>query len=178
MIAKSVVLGALPDTDARAAGTIFDDAYPDLYRSAYRVAFRLLGGREEAADLAQEACARAYARWNRVGGLDSPEAWVARVAGNLAIDAQRRRRTAARQSANHQAANPVAAIAPDGERVDLHRALRALPRRQRQVVLLRFVADLPEAAVAAALGCSVGTVKAHASRGLAALRSILELEDD
>ena len=178
MIAKSVVLGALPDTDARAAGTIFDDAYPDLYRSAYRVAFRLLGGREEAADLAQEACARAYSRWNRVGGLDSPEAWVARVAGNLAIDAQRRRQTAARQNATNPAANLVAAVAPVGERVDLHRALLALPRRQRQVVLLRFVADLPEAAVAAALGCSVGTVKAHASRGLATLRSILELEDD
>jgi RNA polymerase sigma-70 factor (sigma-E family) len=173
MITKSFVLGALPDTDARAVSTIFDDAYPGLYRCAYRVAFRLLGGREEAADLAQEACARAYARWNKVGAYDSPEAWVARVAGNLAIDARRRRRTAEA----HTAAGPVPLPARDDERVDLHRALLALPRRQREVVLLRFVADQPEAAVADALGCSVGTVKSQASRGLATLRIALGKED-
>src|SRR4051812_48211638 len=80
MITKSAVLGTVPDADARAVETSFDDEYPALYRSAYRVAFRLLGGREEAADLAQESCARAYARWNRIGGFDCPEAWVAKVA--------------------------------------------------------------------------------------------------
>ncbi len=173
MIAKSVVIGVAADTGARAEATTFDDAYPDLYRSAYRVAFRLLGAREEASDLAQEACARAYARWNRIGGFDSPEAWVARVAGNLAIDAQRRRKTAV----NH-VNSFVEAVEPAGDRVDLHRALLALPRRQRQVVLLRFVADLPEATVAAALGCSVGTVKSQASRGLAALRVTLGLGNE
>src|SRR5260221_14642808 len=132
MMRKAVVLGTVPETDAGATTTIFDDVYPSLYRSAYRVAFRLLGGREEAADLAQEACARAYARWNKVGGYDHPEAWVARVAGNLAIDHLRRGQTAARH------VNQLAAFtAPDSDRVDLHRALLALPRRQRQVVMLR-----------------------------------------
>jgi RNA polymerase sigma factor (sigma-70 family) len=173
MITKSVALGALPETDARVAATTFDDAYPGLYRSAYRVAFRLLGVREEAADLAQEACARAYWHWGKVGGYEHPEAWVARVAGNLAIDLRRRHRTALRH------ANEFAAVSePDGDRVDLHRALLALPRRQREVVLLRFVADQSEAAVAAALGCSVGTVKSQASRGLAALRATLGKEID
>jgi RNA polymerase sigma-70 factor (sigma-E family) len=172
MITKSVVLGALPEADARAVATNFDDEYPALYRSAYRVAFRLLGRREEAADLAQEACARAYARWNRVGGFECPEAWVARVAGNLAIDARRRQQTAARHVDSFVADRPDDGRRDD-ERVDLHRALLTLPRRQREVVLLRFVADQPEAAVAAALGCSLGTVKSHASRGLAALRAAL-----
>ena len=51
--------------------------------------------------------------------------------------------------------------------------LRSLSRRQREVVALRYLADLPEADVARALGCSVGTVKQHASRGLAALRVAL-----
>ena len=51
--------------------------------------------------------------------------------------------------------------------------LRRLSRRQREVVAMRYLADLPEAEVAAALGCSVGTVKQHASRGLAALRAAL-----
>jgi RNA polymerase sigma-70 factor (sigma-E family) len=175
MIAKSAVLGTVPEADARAVETSFDDEYPALYRSAYRVAFRLLGGREEAADLAQEACARAYARWNRIGGFDSPEAWVAKVAGNLAIDARRRANTAQRHRDSYVAPRPEDQARED-ERVDLHRALLTLPRRQREVVLLRFVADQPEAAVAAALGCSLGTVKSHASRGLAALRDALGRE--
>jgi len=175
MNAESAVLGTVPDADARAAETTFDDEYPALYRSAYRVAFRLLGGREEAADLAQEACARAYARWNRIGRFDSPEAWVAKVAGNLAIDARRRQNTAQRH-ADSYVAPAHDDQAREDERVDLHRALLTLPRRQREVVLLRFVADQPEAAVAAALGCSIGTVKSHASRGLAALRDALGRE--
>src|SRR5437016_14685023 len=86
MISKSIALGTLPETAARAATTRFDDAYPGLYRSAYRVAFRLLGVREEAADLAQESCARAYLHWGKVAGYEHPEAWVARFAGNRAID--------------------------------------------------------------------------------------------
>ena len=55
------------------------------------------------------------------------------------------------------------------QRRELVALLQALPKRQREVVALRYLADLPEAEVAAALGCSVGTVKQHASRGLAAL---------
>lgn len=172
MITKSVAIGTVPDTGARAAVTSFDDVYPGLYRSGYRVAFRLLGRREEAADIAQEACARAYSRWGKIGDYDAPQAWVARVAGNLALDLLRRRRTAAR----HVEAQVAPAGEPDGERVDLHRALLALPRRQREVVMLRFVADQSEAAVAVALGCSVGSVKGHASRGLAALRVALGQE--
>jgi RNA polymerase sigma-70 factor (sigma-E family) len=175
MITKSVALGTLPESGVRAAATNFDDAYPGLYRSAYRIAFRILGGREEAADLAQEACARAYSRWSRVGGFDSPDAWVTRVTGNLALDLLRRRRTASRHAENAGAPD---SREPDGDRVDLQRALLSLSRRQRDVVLLRFVADLSEAAVAAALGCSVGSVKAHASRGLATLRTTLGKEID
>ena len=56
-------------------------------------------------------------------------------------------------------------------RGDLHHALGRLSRRQREVLVLRFLADLPEADVAQALGCSVGSVKQHAARGLAALRT-------
>ncbi|MGQ0825869.1 MAG: sigma-70 family RNA polymerase sigma factor [Actinomycetota bacterium] len=150
----------------------FDDAYPRLYQQAYRVAFRLLGSREDAADAAQEACARAYARWAAVARHPSPEAWVSRVASNLALDVWRRRATAQRK-AQHVT---VTTDGLDGDRVDLHRALDALPRRQRQVVLLRYVADLSEAAVAAALRCSVGNVKSNASRGLAALRVAMQVD--
>lgn len=144
----------------------FDDAFDELYRRAYRVAFRVLGSRAEAEDVAQEACARAYVSWKRIAGF--PEAWVSRVSTNLAIDRWRRLR--------RRLPDPVAGAAPDphaDERIDLQRALRTLPRRQREVVVLRYLADQSEEAVAGALGCSVGTVKSHASRGLAALRARL-----
>jgi RNA polymerase sigma-70 factor (sigma-E family) len=150
----------------------FDDAFPELFNRAYRVAYRLLGDREDAADAAQEACARACIRWRRLSRAGDPTPWVVRVAGNLAIDRWRRRRTAA----SHPIAAPGTTTTPD--RLDLHRALAALSTRQREVVVLRYFADLPEAAVAQALGCSVGSVKQHTSRALASLRSALADDEE
>jgi RNA polymerase sigma-70 factor (sigma-E family) len=150
----------------------FDAAFPALFRSAYRVAYRLLGDREDAADVAQEACARACVRWRRLARGGDPAPWVVRVSGNLAIDRWRRRRTVA----SHPMPPATATTTPD--RVDLHRALERLSARQREVVVLRYFADLPEAAVADALGCSVGTVKQHASRALAALRAALTEDEE
>ncbi len=103
-----------------------------------------------------------------------PVAWVIRVAAHLAIDHWRRRRTAARYADSRTELQGRF----DDERIDLHRALAKLSRRQRQVVILRFVADLPERTVASVLGCSVGAVKSHGARGLAALRATLTEEDD
>jgi RNA polymerase sigma factor (sigma-70 family) len=60
------------------------------------------------------------------------------------------------------------------ERAEVLEALRALPRRQRETLLLRYYCDLSEAEIADTLGVSRGAVKSHASRGLAALRTILE----
>jgi RNA polymerase sigma-70 factor (sigma-E family) len=142
----------------------FELAFGDLYRLAYRVAFRILGDRADAEDVAQEALARATLRWAKLH--ERPEGWVSTVASNLAVDRYRRRRR-----------EPTIPTGPIGvvddqtvERGDLVAALRKLPRRQREVVVLRYLADLSEADVAATLGCSVGSVKTHASRGLAAMR--------
>jgi RNA polymerase sigma-70 factor (sigma-E family) len=151
--------------------TTFESAFPDLYRLAYRVAFRILGDRLDAEDVAQEALARAALRWDRLA--DGPEGWVTRVASNLAIDRYRRRRRA-------QARGPeiglIAVADPHmGERADLVRALQRLSRRQREVVVLRYLADFSEADVARVLGCTVGTVKSHGARGLAALRLSLDM---
>lgn len=148
----------------------FDDAFPELYRRAYQVAFTMLGTRPEAEDLAQEALARAYLHWKKIEPYATP--WVLRVTGNLAIDVLRRRRLAERVSVG-----PVAGVV-EGERIDLQRALAGISRRQRSAVVLRYFADMSEAEVAATLGCSVGTVKKHTSRGLLTLRRLLETEDD
>jgi RNA polymerase sigma-70 factor (sigma-E family) len=142
----------------------FDAAFNDLYRLAYRVAYRILGDRGDAEDVAQEALARAALRWARLE--DRPEGWVTRVASNLAIDRVRRR-----SRAQPPMTGPMGLVDPLlGERGDLVAALRRLPRRQRQVVVLRFLADLTEVQVALEMGCSVGSVKSHGARGLASLR--------
>jgi RNA polymerase sigma-70 factor (sigma-E family) len=145
----------------------FDEAFGELYRAAYRVAFRLLGDRTEAEDVAQEALARTYVRWRTVEPYAA--AWACRVATNVAIDRTRRTKRLSGDDVPERGASD--AFAED--RLDLQRALGDLPKRQREVVVLRYVADQPEDAVAAALGVSVGTVKTHASRGLTALRTRL-----
>lgn len=148
----------------------FEEVFPVLIRDAYRVAYRLLGDRSEAEDVAQEACARAYSRWSSV--RDHAEPWTVRVASNLALDTLRARTRAARRNARI-VSNETTSPAPVDDRLDLYAALEALPRRQREVVVLRYLADLSEAQTADLMGCSVGSVKTHSSRGLAALRGVL-----
>jgi len=151
-----------------AQGVRFEAAFPDLFRLAYQVSFRVLGDRGDAEDVAQEALARAHVRWVRL--RERPEGWVVRVSTNLAIDRLRRR-----QRSRLGAEEPVALVETHlTERIDVARALGHLARRQREVVVLRYLADWSEADVARALGCSPGSVKSHASRGLAHLRHYLD----
>jgi RNA polymerase sigma-70 factor (sigma-E family) len=145
----------------------FDAEFDNLWSRAYGVAYVVLGNRAESEDVAQETLARALVRWKKVSAYAEP--WVVRVAGNLAIDRVRRTQRARGLPA------PADLPALDAQRVDLQRALLALSPKQREVVVLRYLVDLPEAEVAETLGCSVGTVKTHASRGLAALRKSLEV---
>jgi RNA polymerase sigma-70 factor (sigma-E family) len=148
----------------------FDDRFDELAALAYRVAYRLLGDRGESEEVAQEALARAYARWRSVAGHADP--WVARVASNLAIGRWRRRRPTVPIEERHMphAADETTAALERGRLVE---SLRRLPRRQREVIVLRYVADLPEREVAAALKTSVGSVKQHAHRAVARLRADL-----
>jgi RNA polymerase sigma-70 factor (ECF subfamily) len=147
----------------------FDDQFEELTGLAYRLGFRILGNRAEAEEVAQEAMIRAYTRWRTVRGYPRP--WVSRVATNLAIGVLRKRRVP-----------PAGAeVTADGadlalERMELQRHLLSLPRRQREVVALRYLADLSEADVARGLGCSVGAVKRHARRGLEAMRISLDAQ--
>lgn len=145
-----------PDAD-------FDLAFAELYPTAKGVAMRLLGDRAAAEDAAAEALARAYARWPAVRALPHRQAWVLRVTTNLAIDTLRRRPRG--QLLRYPATEDQLL-----DRLSLARALASLPRRQREVVVLRYLAELSELEVAGALGLAPGSVKSHAHRGLAALR--------
>jgi RNA polymerase sigma factor (sigma-70 family) len=152
-------------------GDGFNEAFPSLFRSAYQAVFQLVGDRAAANDIAAETLTRAYARWwqlrNRSGG--GQRAWVVLTATRLAIDEHRRAARTPQIPARD--APDVARLAT--ERADLRTALSALPRRQRQVVVLRHRLDMTEQDVAASLGVSVGAVKQHSTRALQRLRLTL-----
>ena len=146
----------------------FVDRFDELFAVGYRAAFVVLGRRADAEDCAQEALARALARWRRVA--DHATAWVARVATNLALD---RVRALERQRRHQHAPSDVADDPVAVRRHDLVRALQALPKRQREAVVLRHLVDLSEQETARAMSCTVGTVKSTTARGLERLRASL-----
>ncbi len=137
----------------------FPDQYDELYVYAFRAARRIVLETETARDVASETLARAYSRWNRVEFHS--QAWVTRVAVNLALDTVRRKRV--------RAVNPAPVSEPPPDRVVLGGQLARLPRRQREALVLRFLLDLDEEETAQILGVTIGTVHTHVTRGLASV---------
>jgi RNA polymerase sigma-70 factor (sigma-E family) len=149
----------------------FDEHYPGLVR----LLLVMTGRREVAEDLAQEAFVRLAPK---IAHLATEEVgpYVRRIGLNLWKNHLRRLAIEVRVRRRDRTAPPDHAEWVD-RRLDVARAVRRLPARQRACVVLRFYEDLSEAAVADIVGCSVGSVKTHTSRGLARLRKELGDED-
>jgi RNA polymerase sigma-70 factor (sigma-E family) len=180
----------MPDTGAAAGawGGIGDDPRawtPDQavtvlhaahYRGLVRTAALLLHRTDLAEEVVQDAFVGLHRRWGRLRDPERAVAYLRQSTVNGARSAGRRMATAQRKQPALEAGltavpDPAGGVA---ERESVLQALATLPQRQREVLVLRYYADLSEAAIAEALGISPGTVKAHASRGLAALRPTLE----
>jgi len=152
----------------------FDGFMRGRWPAMVRLGYALTGDAGHAEDLAQAAFARAYASWGRVRRAGDPDAYVRRIVINEHRRRFRKHRVAEElrgdlaDTADRQP--PGGPQQGPGERQELLDALRALGPRQRAVVVLRYWLDLSEAETAAALNCSVGTVKSQASRALATLR--------
>jgi RNA polymerase sigma-70 factor (sigma-E family) len=142
-----------------------------------RLAYGLTGDRGHAEDVAQTAFAKAYAAWPRVMRTGDPDAYVRRIVVNENHNRFRRRRITERLTDSPPEQNQHEANDLE-DREALIAALQALGPRQRSVVVLRYWLDLSEAEIAAALNCSVGTVKSQASRALATLRKSAELLEE
>jgi RNA polymerase sigma-70 factor (sigma-E family) len=145
-----------------------------LLRTAYLVVWDLA----EAEDLVQDTLLRIAKRWPRVRAMEHPTAYARKVLVNLALDGSKRRARRERELDGSPPADRLdrassRALWQVDARSELIEALGALPPRQRAVLVMRYFLDLPEAEVAAALGCSLGTVKSTASRGLARLEQNL-----
>jgi RNA polymerase sigma-70 factor (sigma-E family) len=144
-------------------------AWPGLVRAAWL----LSGDRRYAEDIAQATLVRAWRHWGRVSAADDPLAYVRGILANEFLRLRVRWRRDDELYDVH--ADRRTDVESDVATRDLlARALRRVPRRQRLVLVLRFYFDMSETATAAALGCSVGTVKSQASRGLDRLRRELE----
>jgi RNA polymerase sigma-70 factor (ECF subfamily) len=136
----------------------FDRTAPGLVRLCFLATL----DREAAADAAQEALARAWREWDRVSAPASdPASWTRTVALNLCRTRWRRLRRQGRLTPRAYTVDDRADDLPD---VDLQRALRRLPLRQREAIALHYWADLGVDACAAAMGVSPGSVKQHLSR--------------
>jgi RNA polymerase sigma-70 factor (ECF subfamily) len=142
----------------------YDGNYPSVCR-ALALAFRDPQVAEEAA---QEAFIRAYVYWRRVGRMDRPAGWVYVVAVRQAF------RTRGRPDVTIGPEEIMADVADAVvEREALRTAIGRLPDRQRLAIVLRYLADLPLADVAAAMSCAVGTVKSTVHAALARLAADL-----
>jgi len=150
----------------------YEDAYPSLFLPAMQLAYRMLGDRAAAEDVAAEALARAYARWESVRKMQNSTAWVLRVASNLTIDVLRRRRFVP-AAADSRGFDDIVTL-----RLALAAALRRLPRRQRESLVLHFFAGLTDVEVSESLGITPSSVRTHLQRGLATLRSELQLDPE
>ena len=134
------------------------------------------GSVDVAEDLVQEATARAWSRSARGEEIASLPNWVAAVALNLSRS--RWRRLGVERRAHPQMTVAAIQAEPPADRVDVERALAALPRRQRQVAVLRYLLDMPTHEVAQVLGVSDGTVKNSLAKARATLAARLRLDDD
>jgi RNA polymerase sigma-70 factor (sigma-E family) len=147
----------------------FAQFYAAAKDDCLRMVLVSVGDRQLAEDLVAEAFTRAWMSWRTVRGHPSPRAWVVRTALNFNVSWWRRRR--------HEvlAEDAPAQSAPSPVSIDeaLVRAVRALPLRQREVIMLRVFFDLDTDTTARTLGISPGTVGVHLHRALNALRAQL-----
>ena len=162
----------LPRDRTSAVTMLFEEHYTSLVRMARL----LVDDHETAEDVVMDAFTSLYRRWTAVWDPGEAQRYVRSCVLNGARSQLRRRRLRRR----HESESPQREAARDGhetneaDRSTVTQLLRTLPYRQRQVLVLRYFVDLTEAQIAAELGVSPGSVKTHASRGLAALARALE----
>jgi RNA polymerase sigma-70 factor (sigma-E family) len=145
----------------------FDEFYRATWHRVITFLYASGGDLAEAQDIAQESYARAWQRWSTVSRYDDPEAWIRTVGYRMTIDRWRTVRNRVKAYRRHGEALPVAP--PTEDVVALVAALRDLPPRQRQVLVLHHLLDLTVVEVAEQVGTSPSTVKALLVRGRTAL---------
>jgi len=149
---------------------VFDDFARARMPELLRFGHALTGNPHAAADLVQDALERTMLAWSRVENQGDPEGYVRRIMVNRNISVWRRRKREQLVLDIPEDSRVPLQHAPAGHDHELWQRVKALPPRQRTVIVLRYYEDMSESQIAALMGSSVGTVKSQASRALAALR--------
>ena len=163
----------------RTADQAVKELYTEHYRSLVRLAAMLVRDTPTAEEVVQDAFVAMHAGWHRLEDTEKALAYLRQAVVNKSRSVLRHRVVVEK---NLQSALPDMPSAEHGafallERSAVIKALRNLPERQREAIVLRYYADLSEADIAATMGISRGAVKSHTARGMASLRSALE-EDE
>ena len=145
----------------------FDEFYSGSVRRVTGLLYAMTGSRAEAEDCVQEAYARAWQRWDKVSEYGDPEAWVRTVAYRVSISAWRKTANMRTAHRRHGAPEDPHGMSPDY--VAIIAALRKIPVRQRQAIVLHHLVGLSVEEIARETGAPPGTVKARLSRGRQAL---------
>jgi RNA polymerase sigma-70 factor (sigma-E family) len=149
--------------------------YSTHYRSLVRLAVLLVRDIATAEDLVQDSFVAMHSAWPRLADSDLALSYVRQSVVNRSRAVQRHRVVVDKLAPN------LAPDTPGGEQEDINQpgrsalisALRALPARQREVLVLRYYAELSEAQIASTMGISRGAVKSHAARAMSSLRAVL-----
>ena len=171
----SVSHGAEP---AVGSSETFEAFYAREFPAIVALAYALSGSRTASEDLAQEALLAAHGDWDRVGGFERPEVWVRRVVANLSMSMFRHRYAEAKALARLALGTTTTMPALDADDAEFWAAVRSLPRRQAQVIALRYLDDRSVGEIAEILGTATGTVKKHLHDGRRAVAHRLRLEED
>lgn len=139
----------------------FEAFYRREFPRMVAIGFALSGSRPAAEDLAQDAFIAAHQSWDRIGRYENPQAWVRRVMVNRSVSAYRSRLSEARAILRLGGQRQSVVEPMDPEDAAFWAAVRGLPTRQRQAVVLHYVEDLAVSEIAETLGCAVNTAKAH-----------------
>ena len=162
----------------RSADWAVTELYSLHYRALVRLAVLLVRDISTAEDVVQDSFVAMHEGWQRLREAESALAYLRQAVVNRSRSVLRHRTVVDK---NLQKAPPDMPSAEHGALVLLERsavvaALRGLPDRQREAIVLRYYADLSEAEIATAMGISRGAVKSHTARGMTALRTALEQE--
>ena len=152
------------------------ELYTSHYQPLVRLASMLVRDTGTAEEIVQDAFVALYGSWSGLRDTGKARAYLHRSVANGARSVLRRRAVASKHA--RTLASPVAGADHPAlalvERSAVMLALRELPARQREALVLRFYGDLPEADIARAMGISPGAVKSHTSRAMSALRRLLD----
>lgn len=165
------VIGVRASDGERDLVLLYEASYARLVRTLTLVA----DDRHQAEEAVQEAFARLIGRWPQISNYEDPEAWVRSVAFGRLSNIMRKSRNGRR--ALERLGRPNVASPPSADAADIEAALRRLPMRQRQVVVLHYLVGLDLPAISRELNTPIGTVKSRLSRAREALRPLLTEEE-